>query len=145
MRLCIYGGSFNPPHVGHAAAVRAAQREAGLDEVRVIPAAMPPHKQLASGSPDAEERFHLCELAFVDIPGVTVSDMELRREGKSYTVDTVRALRAENPEAELCLLVGTDMLRTFDEWCEFREILDAVTLLATARDDDELAAVRRHA
>ena len=54
MRLCIYGGSFNPPHVGHAAAVRAAQREAIVDEVRVIPAAMPPHKQLASGSPDAE-------------------------------------------------------------------------------------------
>ena len=145
MRLCIYGGSFNPPHVGHAAAVRAAQREAIVDEMRVIPAAMPPHKQLASGSPDAEERFHLCELAFGDIPGVTVSDMELRREGKSYTVDTVRALRAENPEAELCLLVGTDMLRTFDEWCEFREILENVTLLATARDDDELAAVRHHA
>ncbi len=145
MRLCIYGGSFNPPHVGHAAAVRAAQREASLDEVRVIPAAMPPHKALASGSPDAEERLELCRLAFGDMPGVTVSDLELRREGKSYTVDTVRALRAENPEAELCLLVGTDMLRTFDEWREFQTILSQVTLLATAREDDELALVQHHA
>ena len=145
MRLCIYGGSFNPPHVGHAAAVRAAQREANLDEVRVIPAALPPHKQLASGSPDAAERFELCSLAFGAMPGVTVSDLELRREGKSYTVDTVRALRAENPDAALCLLVGTDMLRTFDEWHEFRTILENVTLLASARDDDELETVRRHA
>ena len=145
MRLCIYGGSFNPPHVGHAAAVRAAQRETGIDEMLIIPAAMPPHKVLASGSPDAAERFRLCELAFGSMPGVTVSDMELRREGKSYTVDTVRALRAEHPEAELCLLIGTDMLRTFDEWCEFQEILNSVTLLATARDDDELETVRHHA
>ena len=145
MRLCIYGGSFNPPHVGHAAAIRAAQREANLDEVRVIPAAMPPHKALASGSPDAGERFELCRLAFGDMPGVAVSDLEVRREGKSYTVDTVRALRAENPDAELCLLVGTDMLRTFDEWRDFQTILEQVTLLATARDDDELAAVRFHA
>lgn len=145
MRLCIYGGSFNPPHVGHAAAVRAAQREANLDEVRVIPAAMPPHKALASGSPGAEERLELCRLAFGDLPGVTVSDLELRREGKSYTVDTVRAIRAEEPDAELCLLVGTDMLRTFDEWREFQTILQNVTLLASARDDDELETVRFHA
>ena len=145
MRLCIYGGSFNPPHVGHAAAVRAAQREANLDEVRVIPAAMPPHKALASGSPGAEERLELCRLAFGDLPGVTVSDLELRREGKSYTVDTVRAIRAEEPNAELCLLVGTDMLRTFDEWREFQTILQNVTLLASARDDDELETVRFHA
>ena len=145
MRLCIYGGSFNPPHVGHAAAVRAAQREANLDEVLVIPAAMPPHKALASGSPGAEERLELCRLAFGDLPGVTVSDLELRREGKSYTVDTVRAIRAEEPDAELCLLVGTDMLRTFDEWREFQTILQNVTLLASARDDDELETVRFHA
>ena len=145
MRLCIYGGSFNPPHVGHAAAVRAAQREASLDEVRVIPAAMPPHKALASGSPGAEERLELCRLAFGDLPGVTVSDLELRREGKSYTVDTVRAIRAEEPDAELCLLVGTDMLRTFDEWREFQTILQNVTLLASARDDDDLETVRFHA
>ena len=145
MRLCIYGGSFNPPHVGHAAAVRAAQREANLDEVRVIPAAMPPHKALASGSPGAEERLELCRLAFGDLPGVTVSDLELRREGKSYTVDTVRAIRAEEPDAELCLLVGTDMLRTFDEWREFQTILQNVTLLASARDDDDLETVRFHA
>ena len=79
------------------------------------------------------------------MPGVTVSDLELHREGKSYTSDTVSALRAEYPDAELFLLVGTDMLRTFHEWYEFREILSDVTLVATARDDDGAGDVRRHA
>ena len=145
MKLCIYGGSFNPPHVGHAAAIRAAQAALPLDEVRVIPAALPPHKQLAAGSPEASERLALCELAFAEMPGVTVSGMELAREGKSYSVETVRELKAAQPDAELYLLIGTDMLATFDEWFSFREILENVTLLATAREDQELETVRREA
>ena len=145
MRLCIYGGSFNPPHLGHVAAVKAAQQKLMLDEVRLIPAAMPPHKRLAARSPSPEERFELCRLAFDGIPGVTVSDLELKREGKSYTVDTVRALRAAEPEAELYLLIGTDMAATFEEWYCFEEILSSVTLAITAREDDELEIVLRHA
>ena len=144
-QLCIYGGSFNPPHVGHVAAIRAAQSTLPLDEVRVIPAAAPPPKQLAAGSPDPEERLALCRLAFGELPGVTVSDLELRREGKSYTVDTVRALRETKPGCELYLLVGTDMLATFEEWYCFEEILRSVTLLATAREDQELEIVQAHA
>ena len=143
MRLCIYGGSFNPPHLGHVAAVRAAQRALPLDEVRLMPAAIPPHKQLAAGSPPPTERLELCRLAFGELPGVSVSDLELKREGKSYTVDTVRALRETEPDAELFLLVGTDMLSTFEEWYCFAEILSSVTLLATARDDGELETVRQ--
>ena len=145
MRLCIYGGSFNPPHLGHVAAVRAAQSALPLDEVRLMPAAIPPHKQLAAGSPSPEARLALCRLAFGELPGVTVSDLELKREGKSYTVDTVRALRATEPDAELYLLVGTDMLATFEEWYCFEEILASVTLLATARDEGELETVQRSA
>lgn len=145
MKLCIYGGSFNPPHVGHAAAIKAAQAALKLDEVRVMPAATPPHKRLPAGSPDAEERLALCRLAFEGMDGVTVSDLELRREGKSYTVDTVRALLETEPDAELYLLIGTDMLATFEEWYCFEEILRHVTLLAAAREDDELETVRAHA
>ncbi len=143
MKLCIYGGSFNPPHLGHVAAVRAAQQALPLDEVRLMPAAIPPHKHLAAGSPSPVERLELCRLAFGSLPGVTVSDLELKREGKSYTVDTVRALLQEESSAELYLLIGTDMLATFEEWYCFEEILASVTLLATARDDGELETVQR--
>ena len=142
MKLAIYGGSFNPPHLGHAAAIRAVQEAVKPDALRVIPAAIPPHKRLPAGSPDARERLRLAELAFGDMPGVSVSDMELRREGKSYTADTVRALRAENPGAEICLVVGTDMLETFDEWYDFEWLLRTVTLVALARDFDQQAHVQ---
>ena len=142
MKLAIYGGSFNPPHLGHAAAIRAVQEAVQPDELRVIPAATPPHKQLAAGSPSADERLRLTELAFGGMPGVRVSDMELRREGKSYTADTIRALREEQPESELFLVVGTDMLETFSEWYDFDWILRNVTLVALARDLGDQAHVR---
>ena len=142
MKLAIYGGSFNPPHLGHAAAIRAVLDAIHPDELRVIPAATPPHKKLPAGSPSAAERLRLAEMAFGNIPGVTVSDMELKREGKSYTADTVRALRRENPGATLYLIIGTDMLETFAEWHDFRFILRSVTLVALAREIGELDVVR---
>ena len=142
MKLAIYGGSFNPPHLGHAAAIRAVLDAIRPDELRVIPAATPPHKKLPAGSPSAAERLRLAEMAFGNIPGVTVSDMELKREGKSYTADTVRALRRENPGATLYLIIGTDMLETFAEWHDFRFILRSVTLVALAREIGELDVVR---
>ena len=142
MKLAIYGGSFNPPHLGHAAAIRAVLDAIRPDELRVIPAATPPHKKLPAGSPSAAERLRLAEMAFGNIPGVTVSDMELKREGKSYTADTVRALRRENPGATLYLIIGTDMLETFSEWHDYRFILRSVTLVALAREIGELDVVR---
>ena len=142
MKLAIYGGSFNPPHLGHDAAIRAVQEAIRPDELRVIPAATPPHKQLAAGSPSADERLRLTELAFGERKGVTVSDMELRREGKSYTADTIRALKRENRGAKLYLVVGTDMLETFTEWYDFGYILRNVTLVALARDLGEQRHVR---
>ncbi len=142
MRLAIYGGSFNPPHLGHTAAIRAVQAAARPDAVLVIPAATPPHKALAENSPSAEERFTLSRLAFGALPGVTVSDLELRRAGKSYSADTVRALRAQYPEAELCCIVGTDMLETFEEWHDFAYILREAALYALAREPDELERVQ---
>ena len=100
MRLLIYGGTFNPPHLGHADALSCAAAALGADRVLVIPAGIPPHKALAEGSPSAEERLRLCNLAF---PEADVTPMELHREGKSYTVDTVRELRRRYPESELWL------------------------------------------
>jgi len=144
MRLLIYGGSFNPPHRGHADALRAAAEVLRPDRVLVIPAGIPPHKALADGSPSAEERLRLCRLAFAEIPGAEVTDLELRREGKSYTVDTLRELHAAMPEAELVFLVGTDMLLYMEHWHEFREIFALSTLAALPRNEGELPQLREY-
>lgn len=145
MSIAIYGGSFNPPHLGHTAAILAVQRAARPERFLVIPAADPPHKALAQGSPPAAERLELARLAFGGLPGVEVSDMELARAGKSYTADTVRALAAAHPDEELLLVVGTDMLCSFAQWHDFRDILARATLVALARESGEEALLRRAA
>ena len=100
MKIGVYGGSFNPPHLGHVRAARACKEALGLDRVLVIPASIPPHKQMASGSATAMERLKLTQLAFSQLPGFEVLDMELRREGKSYTVDTIRALKEQYKQVD---------------------------------------------
>ena len=137
MRILIYGGSFNPPHLGHVDALRSAADALRPDRCVVIPAGIPPHKELSEGSPTGAERLAMCRLAFADIPNVEFSDMELLREGKSYTVDTLREISAAEPHAELYFLVGTDMLECIETWYEFREVLALCTPLALARNDGE--------
>ena len=95
MKIGVYGGSFNPPHLGHVRAAQACKQALGLDRVLVIPASIPPHKQLTSSSASPEERLALTRLAFENLPGFEVLDLEIRREGKSYTVDTIRELKAQ--------------------------------------------------
>ncbi len=119
MRIGIYGGSFSPVHNGHVAAARAFMEQMWLDILYVIPAGVPPHKSM-EGDATVWQRLRMCELAFGDMDGVIVSDMEARREGKSYTVDTLRALYS--PENRLFLMMGTDMLLTLDTWREPDEI-----------------------
>lgn len=142
MRLLIYGGTFNPPHLGHADALSCAAEALGADRSLVVPAGIPPHKALAEGSPSTEKRLRLCGLAF---PEANVTPMELQREGKSYTVDTLREISRENPEAELYFLVGTDMLLYMEQWHEFREIFSLCTLAALPRADGDLAEIERYA
>lgn len=133
MRICVYGGSFNPPHIGHMAAAKAAMERLATEKMLVIPDRAAPHKDMAEGSPAPELRLELARLTFGDLPGVEVSDMELRREGKSFTCDTLRGLLEQYPGAELYLLVGTDMLCSFEQWRDFEWILQSVTLAAVAR------------
>ena len=142
MRLLIYGGTFNPPHLGHADALSCASAALGADRMLVVPAGIPPHKALAEGRPGAEERLRLCELAF---PEANVTPVELQREGKSYTVDTLREISRENPGAELYFLVGTDMLLYMEQWHEFQEIFSLCTLAALPRADGDLAEIERYA
>lgn len=140
MDIAIYGGSFNPPHLGHREAVLTALQELNPDRLLIIPDNDPPHKELEEGSPTPEERLELCRLTFGDLDGVEVSDMEIIRSGKSYTYDTVCELEGQYPDAHLTLLVGTDMLLSFEEWYHFEYLMEHCTLAVFARDleDDEL-------
>ena len=143
MRIAVYGGSFNPPHPAHVRAARLAYAALAPDKLLVIPAADPPHKALAAGSPTPEERFELTKLAFRDFPEAEISDMELRRGGESYTSDTVEELAREYPGAELWLVIGTDMLTSFERWHEFRSILAGVALAVLPRNEGELPEIER--
>ena len=119
MRVGIYGGTFSPVHSGHVAAARAFMEQMWLDILYVIPAGIPPHKTV-EGDATAAQRLEMCRLAFAGMEGVIVSDLEIRRAGKSYTVDTLRELY--DPAGRLFLLMGTDMLLTLDRWREPAEI-----------------------
>ncbi len=151
MKLGMYGGTFNPPHLGHLCAAVAAARYLELDELLLIPAGIPPHKQLSDGAPDGVHRAAMCaytaEQASLEsgIP-VRLSRMELERTGKSYTSDTLLALREQYPDAELWLLMGTDMFLTFQNWHEPETILSCAGLCAFGRsekDTEELFDVQR--
>ena len=145
MKIAIYGGSFNPPHLGHVEAARSVARELRPDRFLIIPDREPPHKEMAEGSPTAEERLALCRLAFADVPGAEVSDLELRREGKSYTYDTVFTLRERYPDDELYLVIGTDMLLSFEEWYHFHYLLEQCKLAVLSREEDDGELLRQKA
>lgn len=132
-RIGIYGGSFNPPHLGHVLAARNARALLQLGEILFIPAAIPPHKAVAGGSPDGETRLALTKLAIAGEPGMSVSRIELDRPGPSYTVDTLRALRESYGQDELFLLMGTDMFLSFFQWREPEAIAKLATPVCMAR------------
>lgn len=132
MRLGIFGGTFNPPHLGHLGLVTAIADNMQLDRVLIIPASVPPHKHV-SNLACSRDRFEMCRLSFEGDRRFSVSDAELRRVGKSYTYDTLCEIKREYPDAELFLIVGSDMLATFDEWYRYHDILMMCTLCAASR------------
>ncbi len=134
MRIGLFGGSFDPIHKEHKNFVRAAIEHLALDRVFVIPAYAPPHKPGRVLAPD-EHRLATCRLAFADMPKVTVSDHEIAQGGTSYTYLTCRHFKEEYPDAELFLLVGTDMLRDFPTWRNPRSIVNDVTVAVCGRND----------
>lgn len=149
MKIGVYGGTFNPPHLGHLAAARAVFELLGLDRLLLIPAGMPPHKAMPQGSPSAAQRLEMTRLAGEQLglgDRVQVLDMELTREGKSYTADTLEILQGQYPEDELWLLMGTDMFLTLQAWRQPEKILSLAGIAAFGRteaDTEELFAVQR--
>ena len=133
MRVGIYGGTFSPIHNGHVAAARAFMQQMWLDVLYVIPTGVTPHKPM-QGDVSASDRLEMCRLAFSNVEGVIVSDMEIRREGKSYTVDTLRAM--SRPEDRLFFLCGTDMMLTLDKWYQAEDIFKLCYPVYMRRESD---------
>ena len=144
-RIGIFGGSFNPPHLGHLLAVREFQKALSLDRVLLIPAATPPHKTLSANSPSARERFEMTVLAASQLPFAEVSDVELRREGASYTADTLEELHRSYPGDELFLLMGTDMFLSFERWYQPERIASLATLAVAHRSEDKTEKLQAQA
>ena len=115
-RIGIYGGTFNPPHIGHIRAAEYAVKELQLDRLLVIPSRISPHKQLPKDSPTPQQRLQMLKIATAGLPNMEVSDLELNREGTSYTYQTVQQVRQMYPQAKIYLLMGTDMFLSFHSW-----------------------------
>ena len=140
MRIGIYGGTFNPPHLGHLTAAKAVFELLKLDKLLLVPAGIPPHKPLPAGSASAEQRLEMTRLTGEQMnlgDRVQTLDVELAREGKSYTSDTLAAIHEQYPDAELWLLMGTDMFLTIQDWHEPEKIFALAGIVAFGRSEED--------
>ena len=149
MKIGVYGGTFNPPHLGHLTAARSVFELLNLDLLLLIPAGLPPHKELPAGSPTPEQRLEMTRLAGEQLglgDKVRTLDIELERGGRSFTSDTLAQLREQYPDSELWLLMGTDMFLTLQTWHEPEKILSLAGVAAfgrTEEDTEELFSAQR--
>lgn len=135
-KIGVFGGTFNPPHLGHLRLVKAFDGLMDFTKIIVIPTFTPPHKtapSLALG----EDRLNMCRLLFSGLESAEVSDTELRRGGRSYTYETLVSLRQIYPEDRLYLIVGSDMLNSFRQWHRYEDILKLCTLCAARRRGED--------
>ena len=139
MKTGIFGGTFDPPHVGHLIAAQDALETLGLDRVLFIPARLPPHKQKEKVS-EAAVRLQMIQAAAGGNPNFEVSDVELNRTGPSYTVDTLRELHKQRPGDEFYLLLGVDQVQEFSTWREPDEVRRLARLAMLTRSGIEEAA-----
>jgi len=130
-RLGMFGGSFDPPHVAHVALAQAAVAQLGLDQLRIFPTGQAWHK--ARDLTPAAHRLEMARLAFGEVPRAVVDGRELQRSGPTYTIDTLRELRAEFPDAELLLVIGADQAEALHSWRDSDQILRIATISVAAR------------
>ncbi len=130
-RLGMFGGAFDPPHRAHVALARCAIAQLGLDELRVFPTGQAWHK--ARALTPADHRLAMARLAFAPVDGAVVDGRELQRLGPTYTIDTLRELRAEQPGADLFLVIGADQAQALDSWREAAEIARLATISVADR------------
>jgi nicotinate-nucleotide adenylyltransferase len=140
VRIGIYGGVFNPPHHGHLVAAQEAHSQLELDVVVWVPVGQAPHRTIEQ-DPGAEARFEMVELAIGADERFRVSRIELEREGPSYTVDTLRALRQREPDAELFLILGGDQAAALPSWHEPDAVIEQATVAVFERAEENRDAI----
>lgn len=132
MRIGLFGGSFNPPHLAHLIVAETIREQFDLDAIWWIPAYQPPHKT-GEALAAAAHRLAMTQAAVAGNPAFEVSDLEIQREGTSYTVDTVCTLQAKHPNHPFFLLIGSDSLQGFSSWHQPEEIVARVPLIVYRR------------
>ena len=132
----IFGGAFNPVHKGHVRLAEEAVKQLKLKKLLIIPTYDSPHKETKLAP--FEDRAEMCRRAFGHIEGVEISDIEVKLGGKSFTINTIRELKSLYPEDQFFLLIGGDMLFSFDQWYKYESILKETKVCAVARDNDSL-------
>ena len=138
MKIGIYGGTFDPPHLAHMAAARVAMEQLELDRLLIIPDQEPPHKGLPADAASPQQRLEMADLIADGLgPRAEASDLELRREGVSYTADTVEQLHESYPNDELWLLMGTDMFLTIENWYQPERIFQYAGIAAFSRSHED--------
>ena len=140
MRIGLYGGSFNPVHLGHVGIAKRAIADLALDKLIVIPANVSPFK---TEQPMPWERVELVKAAFRDLEKTIVDLREIERGGTSYAIDTVRQIAAENPEAELYFVIGEDSVEGLPRWKDIEELKKLCTFKAYPRTPESSTAIRK--
>jgi nicotinate-nucleotide adenylyltransferase len=131
-KLGIFGGTFNPPHIGHLICAQEARAQLGLDRVVLVPAFKPPHKDIAA-DPGPSARLRLCQLAVEGDDALEVSSLEVERGGTSYTIDTLRLLADQYPGDDLTLVLGGDVAQGLPGWRDPEGILELASLAVAER------------
>ena len=131
-RVGILGGTFNPPHLGHLIIAEQVKSQLNLDEVMFIPDYQPPHIDKKTAI-SAEKRLKMVKLSTMDEPGFKVSDIELRRKGVSYTIDTIKELKLKNPEVDYYFIIGGDMVEYLPKWHRIEELIKLVKFVGVGR------------
>jgi len=132
MKIGILGGTFNPIHIGHLILAEEAREKLGLDKIIFVPTYLPPHKD-SSDIASAKERYTMIKLAIKTNKYFSVSDVEIKRDGRSYTIDTIKEFRKRYPNDELYFITGSDLLKYLDEWKDLNEIIKMVKFVVATR------------
>ena len=143
-KIGIFGGTFNPIHNGHIHLMETVKKALSLDEVWLMPAYTPPHKETKDLA-KAEDRLNMLALVCQGREGFSVCRYEVDKGGRSYTVETAQYLKSAYPQDQFYFLMGADMLLSFDQWYRYEEILSCFTLAAAARDQGEYGALYQKA